>query len=414
MASISWENKYKTATEAKAHFRHNERECRENTKEHNNQHIDRSRTYLNYSIKNRSYAERCKIYDDTIADIQSKRKKALRKDAVTCLGLEVSIPPELPESRAIEWFSAYHNILCGFFGDENVIDTDVHFDEIHEYIDSATHKKTLSRIHAHTNIIPRTSDGRLCCKEISSRANIIELNRRVEEMTQDEFGVQFNTGETARKKSVEQLKAESLQLENALASEELERNRQQIDVLADTMKFAPKQKRRNFKEVIKEVIKGVPPKEQYVMDKQAYDDYIQFADEMKRNVHNAVDSDENRQATAETLAEAERLKEQQKQLVKQQAEQLARQIANQAVMQANKREKEAEQAKQEAEQMKQQYEKLKNNETAYIMQNAKRIAEKTSATFRSLDSKRKFEMLKQTADSVAPVTQPERDYTLER
>ena len=64
--------------------------------------------------------------------------------------------------------------------------------------------------------------------------------------------------------------------------------------------------------------------------------------------------------------------------------------------------------------MKQQYEKLKDNETAYIMQNAKRIAEKTSATFQSLDNKRKFEMLKQTADSLAPVTQPEKGYTLER
>ena len=86
MASINWA-KYKTATEVKAHIRHNEKQCRMTTKEHNNQHINRALTANNYSIMGRSYADRCKIYDDAMAELKPRRK-----DAVTCLSLETVVP----------------------------------------------------------------------------------------------------------------------------------------------------------------------------------------------------------------------------------------------------------------------------------------------------------------------------------
>ncbi len=212
MASVKWDGgKYKGAAEAKAHFRHNETEQRNQTGEHSNKDIDRSRTALNFSVIGRSYAERCKMYDTAIAEAAKHSKRKLRADAVTCLGLCTYAPAELPEEQCAEWFTKVHGIMIDLFCTENVIDTDVHFDEVHEYYDPEQDELVHSRVHSHTNIIPRTSDGRLCCKEIYTRSNCVKLNGLIEEMTQSEYGIQFQTGAKKKgTKTVEQLKADTL------------------------------------------------------------------------------------------------------------------------------------------------------------------------------------------------------------
>lgn len=212
MASVKWDGgKYKGAAEAKAHFRHNETERRNQTSKHSNNDIDRSRTALNFSVIGRNYAERCKMYDTAIAEAARHSKRKLRADAVTCLGLCTYAPAELPEEKCAEWFTKVHGIMIDVFGAENVIDTDVHFDEVHEYYDPEQDEIVSSRVHSHTNIIPRTADGRLCCKEIYTRSNCVKLNGLIEDMTQRDYGIQFQTGaKTKGSKSVEQLKAETL------------------------------------------------------------------------------------------------------------------------------------------------------------------------------------------------------------
>mgnify|MGYP004493565281 CR=1 FL=1 len=393
MASVNWE-KYKTTIEVKAHIRHNEKQCREQTKEHNNQHIDKTKSCYNYSLLHRSYAERCKMYDDIIADIQARNKKALRKDAVTCLSLETAVPEQLPEDKIQAWFLSYHKILCNFFGIENIIDTDVHCDEQHEYIDPETHKKTMSRVHSHTLIVPRTSDKRLCCKEISSRKNIIELNRQIEEMSQREYGVQFNNGKTARKKSVEQLKAESLKLEISANQETLKKQ-------AEIMQKAPK--KRIFK------------KFDYHMSEQEHNEWLDFGETIKHSVNNALASEEKEKEISKQLDEVRKLKEQQERLIAERAEQRARQLANNALLIAKRKEQDAEKAKQEAEQEKQKalYEKnkyinLKKNEETYIVHEAIKRADKVSSTFRSLDMRKKFAMLGQSR--IDTVQAPQKAY----
>lgn len=384
MASVNWE-KYKSPTDAKAHMRHNEKQCRENTKEHSNQHIDKSKTQYNYSLMNRSYAERCKIYDDAMSDIQKNSKKALRKDAVTCIGLETTTPEQLTDDKIQAWFTDYHNILCDFFGRDNILDTDVHYDEIHEYIDSETHKKTMSRVHAHTSIIPRTADGRLCCKEISSRKNIIELNKQIEDMTQQKYGIAYNTGKTARKKSVEQLKADSLKLELAENQEKLTDAQQQVDTFAEAMKNAPKRK---FKLFVKS--------EQHTMDEQEYADFTETAESILRISHNAVASDEEKQKAEAERMEAERLRKEQEKIINQkaqeQAEIIARGLVRDAVNRAKQREAQAEQREKQAEQMKQQYE----NEYNELV---------SSQVYKNYVYKKKMQMISETA-SQEEVKQP--------
>lgn len=230
MASTNWE-KYKGGGEAKAHFHHNSQDTRLQTRKHKNPDIDRSRTHLNFSILGLSYDERCEKYDKAIDDYKSKfcKDKAMRKDAVTCLGLESSVPKEIAgdDVKCAAWCRDLYQVYCDAFGAENIIDMDVHFDEIHDYYDPETKKMETSRAHAHANIMPFTVDGRLCCKEIFTRGNMMKLNNAIEAMTMQKYGCHYMTGEPARKKSVEQLKQESYEA----LTEEIEQKQQQSEAL---------------------------------------------------------------------------------------------------------------------------------------------------------------------------------------
>lgn len=240
MASVAW-LKVKSAEEAKALLKHDERNKREATKVHRNLHIDKSKTHLNRSVIGRTYKERCDMYDDAVHSAEAvlansvetyvpksgknagktmqRKKSKLRKDTVSMLNLYTPTPKDLPEEKQLEWFIKVHNIIVSFFRIENVIDSDIHFDEVHEYYDPVLKEWTLSRVHMQTSVLPITEDGRLCCNDIFTRENCTKLNTLVEEMTQREFGIAFNTGETPRKETVEDLKSKSYAAELALFNE---------------------------------------------------------------------------------------------------------------------------------------------------------------------------------------------------
>lgn len=240
MASVAW-LKVKSAEEAKALLKHDERNKREATKVHRNLHIDKSKTHLNRSVIGRTYKERCDMYDDAVHSAEAvlansvetyvpksgknagktmqRKKSKLRKDTVSMLNLYTPTPKDLPEEKQLEWFIKVHNIIVSFFRIENVIDSDIHFDEVHEYYDPVLKEWTLSRVHMQTSVLPITEDGRLCCNDIFTRENCKKLNDLVEEMTQREFGIAFNTGETPRLETVEDLKSKSYAAELAMFNE---------------------------------------------------------------------------------------------------------------------------------------------------------------------------------------------------
>lgn len=403
MASISWENKYKGGTETKAHFRHNEKEERMKIKEPQNYHIDPTRTHLNYSIANRSYAERCKMYDEAVAaaeqmshtetyvvkkgkhagETRTRTKTGMNKNTVTCLGLETPIPADLPEDKISAWAKRYHEILCDAFGAENVIDTDVHLDEIHDYYDPVKKCYETSRIHLHSGILPRASDGHFCCRDIATRENIIKLNDRVEKMSQEEFGVQFNTGEEPRREPVEVLKAKS-------AAAELEQKQNEISLLSETMEKAPKQERKGFL--------GFQKTENYVIDKKQYDGYMQAAEDMRSYSHNTVTSDKDRQEAEEAKKAAYQMKKQQEQLIQNKAQELAQQLVSSRVAALDKARREAEEEKRLAEEEKTKYAELCSKEKAYIRGTAQKIADKVCAPFAALEAKNKALRIRETIE----------------
>lgn len=219
MASVDWK-KIKGSGEAKAMFRHCDKDERMK-RNHNNLQIKKNLSSKNISLFGDSYADKCSRYDAIIDRLDSTTNKNKRKDRVTMLGLEIPLPEGMNDERDIKIF--LDNLLLfsnKTLGEENLVSCDVHFDEVHEYINSETKEKVMSRPHIHMYYVPVDQKGNLNAKSVSSRKNMIKFNKEVEKISND-LGYRFMTG-TKRKstKEVEELKNESQMLK---AKEELKK-----------------------------------------------------------------------------------------------------------------------------------------------------------------------------------------------
>lgn len=226
MASVDWLKRTKQA--AGALQRHNNQDKRQEL-EHSNPDIDKSRTHLNYCIGCRDYADAykamCKRVDEVDA-INPPLKKVDPDKRIVCHALETPCPEEIYKAgRSEEFFNELHKVFQDFFGAENVNGTCVHLDEIHNYIDKDGKEKT-SLAHAHTLVTDyvewtdKVKDKQT--KEVTIRERkgingknfetiprLNALNKAVNDMVLEKFGVAFNTGELARKEKTEVLKARS-------------------------------------------------------------------------------------------------------------------------------------------------------------------------------------------------------------
>lgn len=214
MASAKFEGgKYHTATEAKAHMRHDDitPEARKIAAK-NNPHIDVAKSHLNKSLLGLTYEQICEKYDNRIAMLDATTNRNKRKDRVTLQNIEVPVPAGLERKNYNKWFIRVAEIMCDLYGRENFIDSQIHYDEEHEYIDSESHEKRMSRVHMHASIIPEIN-GQLNCKKLSGRNNMIKLNNEIEKMTQREFNCSFMIGEKKKsRQTIDELKNESSRL----------------------------------------------------------------------------------------------------------------------------------------------------------------------------------------------------------
>lgn len=211
MASVDWK-KLHTPQDVKQVMRHCDRDCRLQDN-HDNENIDKSMT--TYNLQNCDYATACKRYDDRIAYLDSLPKHNKRADRVTAIGLEIPIPDEIPNERVGEYANKVNKIITNLHGKENMLSSYVHVDEVHDYIDSRTKQNRTSMRHIHTFFIPE-HDNKLNAKVVCSKKSMIEINKAVDEMTRNDYGISFLTGDydkTQSKQSVERLKLESLKLE---------------------------------------------------------------------------------------------------------------------------------------------------------------------------------------------------------
>lgn len=231
MSSVNFE-KFKSAQAVKAQFRHCDKEARKETN-HGNKEIDLQKSAMNIQYANSTYESTCKRYDERIKAIdEGGRNKNKRKDRVTMLGLEVPAPKDLRSSDYVKWFDRVNSIIVGRYGSENVMNAYIHFDEQHEYMDVRTKTMEMSRVHGHFFVVPETN-GKLNAKGLTLRKHMISLNREIEKMTNDEFGVKFMTGE--KRKSVDEVedlkrKSREAEREAQLEAREMQVKRLEADV----------------------------------------------------------------------------------------------------------------------------------------------------------------------------------------
>lgn len=205
MASVNFE-KIKTPQEVKAMLRHCDQEERLEH-EHSNQQIDKTLTGRNEQLY--SYANSCRLYDTRIAELDAVPGANVRKDRVTCFGLCIPAPEELPERDMPDWSASVLNIIQEQYGEQNMIGAYVHFDEVHDYKDAETGKDRTSRPHIHVYMVPEVN-GKLNGKAFSSKSNMLKLNRSIHEMTKADYSLDFMDGTKRKsKKEVETLKEES-------------------------------------------------------------------------------------------------------------------------------------------------------------------------------------------------------------
>lgn len=245
MASVQF-YKCKGASVAKSIMRHADVDERLKH-EHSNKDIDKSKTALNTSLYDLSYAEMCDRYDEAMQRYQSNSKRAIRKDAVTLLDAIVTAPAELNDALIDLWVSDVVDIINKHYKADVVLDAKIHRDEIHDYVDPDTHKTVTSRVHAHIFVLPEV-EQRLCCKQFTSRQNIMSLNRRIDKMTRNLYSCKFMTGQKAHDRdfqTVEQLKRASdnaeLELQSRQIKSKLQDTHNKLSTAQKALKNANKQ-----------------------------------------------------------------------------------------------------------------------------------------------------------------------------
>lgn len=208
MASVNW---MKVSTQkAGAMYTHMDNKARA-SHNHSNQEIDRTKTKLNYSIGSASWGDAMKRLKERTAEVDAvKPPLRVKKDRVTGCVLEFACPQAIMDmGRSDEFFARMHSLFQQEFGEKNVHGTFVHKDEIHEYTDSVTHEKRSSLEHAHTLVSVYTEEKGINGKAFESRERLKKLNKAVNEMCVQIFGIEYNTHETPRHQKVEDMKLES-------------------------------------------------------------------------------------------------------------------------------------------------------------------------------------------------------------
>lgn len=204
MASVNF-LKCKGAGAAKAVMRHSEKEERLRH-EHANADIDKSLTENNSSLYGLSYEEMCEKYSSRIIELDATTNTNKRADRVTMFSLEFTVPEGLPTYLEEAYLSDCEKIIAEQYGERNIVESTRHLDEKHKYVEKGEEK--ISRAHAHVFVVPEI-DGKLNGKQFSSKAQMMKLNKSINEMSLEKYKIPFMTGKLARHQTVEQLKNDS-------------------------------------------------------------------------------------------------------------------------------------------------------------------------------------------------------------
>ena len=189
---------------------------RDENYEASNPQIDSERTRNNYRFT--------PYFGKTYTEFINGRIKELglspRKDAVVMnsfvLGSDKTFFDGVAKVEQYNFFSDCYKFFAERYGEENIIAAVVHLDE--------------TTPHMHLNLIPITSDGRLCSKQLFDKPQLQKLQTDFYEEVGKKYGLQrgkegsqrkhLSTAEFKAKKIIEQ--AEAIKQENQVYADALE------------------------------------------------------------------------------------------------------------------------------------------------------------------------------------------------
>ena len=189
---------------------------RDENYEASNPQIDSERTRNNY----RFTPHFGKTYTEFINGRIKELRLSPRKDAVVMnsfvLGSDKTFFDGLAKVEQYNFFSECYKFFAERYGEENIIAAVVHLDE--------------TTPHMHLNLVPITSDGRLCSKQLFDKPQLQKLQTDFYESVGKRWGLQrgkegsqkkhLSTAEFKAKKIIEQ--AEAIREENQVYADALE------------------------------------------------------------------------------------------------------------------------------------------------------------------------------------------------
>ena len=202
MSSVNFEKIKQNGKPVSAYIRHNDSSERLKH-EHSNKDINKDLTSGNVDWKGIDYNAAQERYKARIAELDKVEGQNKRKDRVVAFSLCVPIPKDVSDKKA--FFNDVMELFSKDFGERNIIQGNLHVDEVHDYIENGEVKTSLE--HIHCLVIPEIN-GKLCGKKFSSRAAMSGLSKEIDNLCRTRYHCNFLTGEAPRHKTVEELKAE--------------------------------------------------------------------------------------------------------------------------------------------------------------------------------------------------------------
>lgn len=190
---------------------HNQRERDSNT----NFDIDKSKSCLNYDLKNPIKVNYNDLVKKRISELNLKR--AVRSDAVlVCswnLGSDKDFFLKLDELEQKRFFEESYNFFKNRYGEENVVSAVVHLDE--------------RTPHMHFCHVPVTKDGRLSCKSLYNKTELRNVQTDYTEYMRD-CGFDLQRGDSLLEKRKHMKENEYKIYKSKIELEELEQRKESL------------------------------------------------------------------------------------------------------------------------------------------------------------------------------------------
>lgn len=231
MANVNWNGgKVKGRIAAKAEILHDDTTER-SQRDHSNEDIDKTLTHLNRNLgvtADLTYKQKACRLDDRLDELKFIEGKG-KNTRISMISVVIYPPDGLleiddstglyrdtPELR--RWFELADSVWSDFAGPDNCVSATEHWDEQHWYKPSGSNEEVLSKPHLHEKAVPEVA-GRISGNAFYTIPRVNKLNRLLEDMTQGEFGISYNTGKGKHpgpNLSVEDLKAKSIRAADQL------------------------------------------------------------------------------------------------------------------------------------------------------------------------------------------------------